>query len=135
MKKEIDILFRGEKKITSLTVNSTGYWQFNFDDYFISMDTFNMWRLLRNGKLICVSSDHGELFGLESPLDIRKQTEQIIKKINLIQIKRDVNTGDLFFIFENAVVIEFFTTSMGYENWSLYINGKQYISMGGGELA
>lgn len=134
MEKQLKTLYEGKAKLISLTCTNTNYWQFVFEDK-IAFSTFCFWRLLKANKPFYISIDHKEKFGLKKPLDLVYELNILLKNISLIQIKRDVNSGDSFFIFEENIKIEFYTSSMGYENWSLYIDKRQYVCLGGGEIA
>src|SRR5699024_9778619 len=112
---ETELLYNGKLKLINLTCTETGYWQFNFNNT-VNLGTFCFWRFKRNGELIYISLDHNERFGRKFPLNLVEEVGGVLKNNNLLKIKRNIKTGDVFFIFEDAIVIEFFTSSMGYEN-------------------
>lgn len=108
------------------------FWSFSFTDNICVYET-GFWRLFKNNKIVFISEDHGHQFGLPKPVDLIKEVTEVLKNKKLQEIKV-TETGDLNLIIEDNILIEFFITSMGYENYQFQINGLRYIALGGGDI-
>ena len=134
-KLEQDIIIITDSIFESISFdNDADSWIFNFTNN-ISLFASTLWRLLKDDKIILVSTDHDQQFGLPKPIDVvKKLTELLIgQKLSEIRIKK--NTADLIITLSDRFEIEFFVSSGGYESYNLYADNKQYIGMGMGDIA
>jgi hypothetical protein len=109
-------------------------WVFNFRNN-ISLTASTLWRLLKDKRIVLVSADHGQKFGLPKPIDtVNELTQRLTgQTLTIINIKK--NTADLVLTLTDSFEIEIFISSGGYESYNIYIDKKQYIGMGMGDIA
>src|SRR5688572_15517786 len=88
-------------------------WILSFSDQ-IGIVCSGFWRLLEEGQVALVSTDHGHLFGHQHPVDITELfTDKITGKyLEQVLIK---SNGDLLLTFSSMNEIEIFISSTGYE--------------------
>ena len=108
-------------------------WNFVFDKN-IGLYISGFWRLLKDDKIILVSLDHGQQFGLPKPVDLQELTTIKLtgKKLLSIDVKKD--TFDLLLTFTERLKLEVFIASTGYETYNFSINDNHYIGLGSGDL-
>ncbi|MDP4210790.1 MAG: hypothetical protein Q8928_18425 [Bacteroidota bacterium] len=107
-------------------------WRFCFKS--IDILTSGFWRILKDGCIYSISSDHGHQFGLSKPVDLESllNTELVNRELKELRIKEC--TGDLLLSLTDDCKIEIFISSTGYETYEFSINNKRYIGLGSGEI-
>jgi hypothetical protein len=109
-------------------------WYFVFADN-IAFNVSAFWRLLVNKQIAIVSLDNGHQFGLPKPKDlIQELTDELTGK-SLVEIKIKQDTADLLLTFTDNIQLEVFISSTGYETYNFSYKDKNYIGMGGGDIA
>jgi hypothetical protein len=97
------------------------------------------WRIVANGRIAFASEDHGQLFGLASPLDGETEARKFLGGKTITSAILDRQTADLILQFDSATRIDIFNNSAGYEGWeATYVaqgERRSLIALGGGELA
>jgi hypothetical protein len=106
-------------------------WLATFSDSIV-MTFYSLWRLLKNGKIVAASSDHGQYFGLSSPLDLAQDIFSRLRSTRLTQVEIKPDTGDLCLVFADGHHLEVYITSMNYECYDMIVDGERYIATGGG---
>jgi len=109
-------------------------WLFSFADK-IYASSSGFWRLLEMNKIIFVSLDNEQQFGLPQPIDLAEQLNKILigKRLKKIDVIKD--TYDLSLTFTEELKLEIYIASSGYETYDFSINNKRYIGLGSGEIA
>lgn len=107
---------------------------FNFKNN-VSFSASTLWRLLKDDRIVLVSADHGEQFGLPKLVDAVNEFTQLLTGQTLTKIQIKKNTADLILTMTNGFEIEIFISSGGYESYNLHADNKQYIGMGMGDIA
>jgi len=135
MKKK-EIYFKNKTNITKLYQDvNTSIWFFEFKKS-IFFQTSVFWRLSHKGKIIFTSSDNNKKYIFNKPkIDLALDVLKYINDRKLICIKRIKKSSDLVFVFQDNIKITFYLSSIAFENWNLHIDKKQYICIGGGEIA
>ena len=125
------MLGRGFGEITYLDACS---WSFRFaDGGEIRADC--AWRVVIAGHIALTSEDHGQQYGLPSPVDAEAQCRSMIvgRKIQSAEVRDD--TRDIAIVFESGERLEILPISSGYESWQVTApDGTQTIAQGGGNL-
>jgi Family of unknown function (DUF6188) len=86
------------------------------------------------GRIHVTSEDHGQLFGLTEPVDSAVKAAEVVST-GVVQLAGATDSGDLVLHFDNGSRLEIFSTSSGYESWSVfYPSGDEAIGLGGGEI-
>ncbi|TCZ67737.1 hypothetical protein [Flaviaesturariibacter aridisoli] len=98
----------------------------------IAITVYSVWRLLKAQKVIAVSPDHGQWFGLSSPLNLAQEVFGRLQAQRLLSIAIQKDTGDLHLHFDNDYLLEVLITSANYECYDLAIGAERYIATGGG---
>ena len=130
-----DIFISADSLFDSITYDiDADSWMFNFNSN-ISLFASTLWRLLKDDRIILVSADHGQQFGLPKPVDVVNQFTQILTGQTLTKIQIKKNTADLILTLTNSFEIEIFISSSGYESYNLQADNKQFIGMGMGDIA
>ncbi len=114
--------------------SNSGSWGFVFDDK-IGITVSGFWRLLEKNKIVLVSLDHGQQFGLPKPVDLSKEIKNRLTDKKLITIEIDENTADLTLMLTGEFKLEAYIASTGYETYDFTLNNKHYIGLGSGEIA
>lgn len=125
--------FKTDLPFHQLTYDRDGEsWAFKFrTDYFTA---YGLWRILENKKIRFVSLDHGQQFGLQKPIDLVTEVNELLKNKRLETIVIKPNTSDLHLILSDNLEIEIFITSSGYETYEFSFDSKRYIAQGSGEI-
>jgi hypothetical protein len=121
------------RTVREIQLEGPNSWWFRFDDRgAIRADTF--WRLIAAGRIHVTSEDHGQLFGLTEPVDSAVKAAEAVSSA-VVQLAGATDSGDLVLHFDNGSRLEIFSTSSGYESWSVfYPSGDEAIGLGGGEI-
>ena len=109
-------------------------WQFHFNQATLLITC--PWRIVVSNEILLSGSDHGQKFGLPSPLDAISETLRILGGKVLERIEIDATTADLRLTFSGDSRIDVFNDSSGYEGWNYPDrSGVMIIAIGGGGLA
>jgi hypothetical protein len=93
------------------------------------------WRVVLDGRILLAARDHEQMFGRQKPVDAIHEAERLLKG-KAISNATLSPTGDLVLAFEGGTRLETFANSSGYESCNIWLpGGKQFIVMGGGEVA
>ena len=101
-----------------------------------SLRVDTLWRIVTPGGIQATSADHGQLFGLQGPVDsavagMRALSGAIIRRAEIVR-----DTGDVVLDFDNDARLEILTTSSGFEGWSIVSpQGDEVIGLGGGPIS
>ena len=109
-------------------------WTFYFADK-IYTSSSGFWRLLEKNKIIFVSLDNEQQFGLPKPIDLVEELNKILtgKYVTNIDVIKD--TFDLTLTLTEGLKLEIYIASSGYETYTFSINAKNYIGLGSGDIA
>lgn len=107
-------------------------WFFWLDDGIV-ISTEDCWRLVTPTGITVTSEDHGQQFGLASPIDAADvaRTETNGKIVNNSEL--DMSTGDITLSME-SLSLTFFCMSSGYEAWHITRGDLELVCMGGGRV-
>jgi hypothetical protein len=107
-------------------------WRFCFKS--IDILTSGFWRILKDGCIYFISSDHCHQFGLPKPVDLESLINIELVNRELKELKIKECTGDLLLSLTDNYKIEILISSTGYETYEFSINNKRYIGLGSGEI-
>ncbi len=109
-------------------------WLFRFEDS-AALIVSCLWRFIEEERIRLTSEDDGHQFGLPAPVDGAAELIRCVGngKVDAVVLRR--GTLDLELRFETGHVLQIIPDSAGYESWIANDNGKQFIAVGGGELA
>ena len=133
MKKETLITGRHRLKEV-IYAEEGGAWYFNFDqELSVRLECF--WRLFSADGILWTSNDHNLKFGRETPADLFKEINAILKDQETNKVERTDKSGDIKIDFDNGLYLEAYTDSSGYESWEINWKEKIFVGMGKGEIA
>jgi len=109
-------------------------WVFAFDDE-AALVVSCLWRLIEHNRIRFTSEDEGQQFGLPAPVDAAGELNRRVANARVEALVLRENTLDLELQFETGHVLQVIPDSSGYEAWIAHDRDKQFIAVGGGELA
>ena len=94
-----------------------------------------LWRLVESGRIRFTSDDDGQQFGLSEPVNAAAEVN--VRLVGSAVEEVDLRQGllDLVLRFSSGHLLEIIPTSSGYEAWNVRCGSRQFIAVGGGELA
>jgi hypothetical protein len=94
------------------------------------------WRIVRAGRLALAHSDHGQRFGLPTPVDVGHQATALLAGRPVVGGRVDTTLGDVILEFEGGLRLEVFNDSSGYEAWTMTgPDGTTLVAASGGEVS
>lgn len=109
-------------------------WVFQFaDDAHITAAC--LWRLIEDGRIRTTSEDDGRQFGLPGPVVAEDRVNGSVKGKSVTSVVLREGTLDLELRFGPSHRIQIIPNSSGYESWNASEGERQFIAVGGGELA
>ena len=109
-------------------------WVFTFNGE-ASLMVSCLWRLIEKGRIRFTSEDEGQKFGLPAPVDAAAELNRRVGNAAVETVVLREHTLDLELRFDTGHVLQIIPDSSGYEAWIASDHDKQFIAVGGGELA
>jgi len=86
------------------------------------------WRIILDDKAQTSSFDHGQKYGLPTPIDAFARIAEVLDGRTVRNAKWDSRTGDVTLSFQPNVDLQVFNFT-GYENWDIHFsNGSEVYS-------
>lgn len=104
---------------------------FEFGDAALSVET--LWRISREGQLRLTSADHGQVYGLASPINAPTAAHGLLVGREISAVQADLARGDLLIHLGPDHVLEIITDSH-YEPWQLTAPDRNYVAAAGGRI-
>ena len=96
------------------------------------------WRIVANGRIAFADNDDGHQFGLPAPVDGQAEVNSILNGHPISGVTIDGETADLSIRFGEAIRLDAFNYSAGYEGWHINLppenGGMWVIALGGGKV-
>lgn len=109
-------------------------WSFRFGEG-LEIRADCVWRLVIGGHIALSSEDHGQQYGLPSPVDAEVQCRSLIVQVKIERAEVREDTRDIVIGFSSGSRLEILPISSGYESWQLAgPDGTLTIAQGGGNL-
>ena len=109
-------------------------WVFAFDNE-AAVVVSCLWRFIEEGRIRFTSEDEGQQFGLPAPVDAAAEVNRRLANARVEAVVLREHTLDLELRFDTGHALQIIPDSSGYESWIAHDGGKQFIAVGGGELA
>jgi hypothetical protein len=97
------------------------------------------WRIVAYGRIAFADEDDGQKFGLPAPVDGEAMANDLIASRSITSLSIDIQTADLAIHFGDAVRLDAFNNSSGYEGWHINLppenGGMSIVALGGGDVA
>ena len=130
-----ELTFIADSLFNQVTFDRDGEsWIFSFSEG-VYASSSGFWRLLKKDKILFVSLDNDQQFGLPKPIDLEKKLNELLSGQRLTKIDVVKGTYDLTLTLTDDLTIEIYISSSGYETYDFSIDGKRYIGLGSGDIA
>lgn len=94
-----------------------------------------LWRLVQSDRIQVTSEDDGQQFGLPAPLDAAAEVNARIAEAVIEAVEVRQGLLDLTLHFSTGHSLQIVPDSSGYEAWNVSNESRQFVAVGGGELA
>jgi len=94
-----------------------------------------LWRLVESGRIRFTSEDDGHQFGLPAPVDAAAEINGRLGGAAVDAVELRQGLLDLEVRFSTGHSLQIIPDSAGYEAWIVCSGSRQFIAVGGGELA
>jgi hypothetical protein len=94
-----------------------------------------LWRLVESGRIRFTSEDDGQQFGLPAPVDATAEVSRRLSGAAVEAVELRTGLLDLELRFSTGHSLQIILTSSGYEAWTACSGNRQFIAVGGGDLA
>jgi hypothetical protein len=94
-----------------------------------------LWRLVESGRIRVTSEDDGQQFGLPAPVDAAAEVNGRLAGAAVEAVELRQGLLDLELRFSTGHSLQIIPDSSGYEAWNVCNGNRQFIAVGGGELA
>jgi hypothetical protein len=104
--------------VRRIEFSEPGHWVIALSDRG-TLATDALWRVLDGTRLVTTSEDHGQLFGLKEPVNAAHRAVNVLSSLKILDVELEPAHSDLTIRFENQMVLQFLSTSCGYESWQV----------------
>ena len=94
-----------------------------------------LWRLVESGRIRITSEDDGQKFGLPEPVESAAEINRRLTGATVEAIELRSGLLDLELRFSTGHSLQILPDSSGYEAWNVCCGNRQFIAVGGGDLA
>ena len=94
-----------------------------------------LWRLIEAGRVRFTSQDEGQRFGLPAPVDAAAEVARRVVGAIVEAVDLRNGTLDIEIRFDSGHALQLIPDSSGYEAWHLSDGAREFIAVGGGDLA
>jgi hypothetical protein len=94
-----------------------------------------LWRLIESGRIRFTSEDDGHKFGLPAPVDAAAEVNRRLTGASVEAVILQQGLLDLELRFSTGHALQIIPDSSGHEAWQVSSRNRQFIAVGGGELA
>src|SRR6266849_9055143 len=97
-------------------VSLDGEWYFSFENEAV-LRAGCLWRLVVKQRVVLSSRDHGQIFGLKSPIDAAQEAMRILAGKQVTAVVLETGTADVKIQLADGTKLELLNDSSGYEPW------------------
>ncbi len=94
-----------------------------------------LWRLVKSDRILITSEDEGQKFGLLEPVEAATEVNRRLTGAAVEAIELRSGVLDLELRLSTGHSLQIIPDSSGYEAWNVCCVNRQFIAVGGGELA
>jgi hypothetical protein len=129
-----DISWLIGRAVTEVKLTEPASWRFHLDDD-SEIRPECPWRLVRSGSIAVTSEDHGQLYGLDAPIDSAALCQSMLGGLRIRNAEVRDDTRDIWLYFDEGTRLEIVPLSSGYESWEIIEPfGRRTFAQGGGNL-
>ena len=120
--------------VERVTYDETLQWLFTMTGQ-ASLTVSCPWQILAEDCVALASGDHGQQYGLPSPIDAAAKATALLATRKIERARPHQVTADLTIELEGDITLRTFNDSSGYEAWHLVgLQGAEFIAQGGGNI-
>lgn len=120
---QVDLSWMVGRVVREVTGFEGGCWRFVFEQWEY-IQTYCLWRIVRDNRLILTSDDHGQQFGLPAPIDAGCKAMEAFASASVRAVVLREAMGDMLIEFEQGLRLEIISNSAGYEAWEVRGPGR-----------
>jgi hypothetical protein len=122
------------RSVTEVSINEGEIWYFSFGEK-ANIGAECLWRIIKSGRIILSSKDHGQKFGLPVHIDAAAKSKEILAGRVVETFRVREATADITIEFDGDCFLEIIPDSSGYESWQVNEpTGVHYFAQGGGNI-
>ena len=110
--------------IADVSFDNSFLWRFSLGTH-ESLAVECLWRILRAGRIVLTSQDHGHSFGLPAPVDAARNAMKALLEVRVTNAQICEPTADFRITLGSELSLEIIPDSSGYESWQLYAPAGQ----------
>ena len=131
---EMDLSWLIGRSVTEVSFNGAELWYFCFGER-TNIGAECLWRIIRDGRIVLCSEDHGQKFGLPAHIDAAAKSKEILAGRVVKSFRVRASTADIIIEFDGDHLLEIIPDSSGYEGWQVNEpTGVHYFAQGGGNI-
>jgi len=132
--KDIDLSWMAGRIIVEVSLHEPTRWSFIFRPE-VCIGVECLWRIVEHGKVVLTGEDHGQQFGLSTPIDAATKGTELLANRQIITAQLREATADIVIEFNGGLRLEIIQTSSGYESWQMRDQaGVSFFAQGGGQI-
>jgi hypothetical protein len=131
---QVDFSWMVGHVVREVTFHDGGVWRFAFapSEY---IQTYCLWRIIREERVVLASEDHGQQFGWAAPMDAGSMAREAFSAATIRAVELTKATADILIDFDGDLRLEIIPTSCGYEGWEIRApDGICFVAQGGGQI-
>ncbi len=114
-------------------VSLDGEWYFSFENEAV-LRAGCLWRLVVKQRVVLSSRDHGQIFGLKSPIDAAQEAMRILAGKQVTAVVLETGTADVKIQLADGTKLELLNDSSGYEPWGFSSKAVTLVATAGGDV-
>ena len=131
---QVDLSWMAGRVVREVAWFDGGCWRFVFEQWEY-IQTYCLWRIVRDNRVILTSEDHGQQFGLPAPIDVGSKVMEEFASAPVRAVVLRKATGDMLIEFEQGLRLEIISNSAGYEAWEVRGPGRVcFVAGSGGQI-
>ena len=114
-------------------VKHDGEWYFSFENEAV-LRARCLWRLVVGGRVVLSSRDHGQMFGLKSPVDAAHEATRILADKEITEVAIESGKADLHILLSDGTELELLNDSSGFEPWGFSSKQLTLVATADGDI-
>lgn len=131
---KLDLSWLIGRSVIEVVFLESQLWSFVFGDK-TYIGAHCLWRIVKRGRIVLCSNDHGQKFGLPAHIDAATKSAELLAGRIVKTFRVRGSTADITIEFDDDYLLEIIPDSSGYESWQVNEpTGVHYFAQGGGNI-